>query len=51
MLNVVDKFASLPPSPGPFPHKEGRGANDSEPEIGDESSSPLVGEGFRVGGL
>ena len=49
MLNMLDKFALLPPSPGPFPHKEGRGAKGSEPENGDESPSLLVGEGFRVG--
>ena len=36
-----------PPSPGPFPHKEGRGAKESE--IVEKSPSLILGEGFGVG--
>ncbi len=47
--NELNTLACLPPSPSPFPHKEGRRAKDSETVNGDESPSLLVGEGFRVG--
>lgn len=46
---VVDDEGGVgPPSPGPFPHKEGRGEKNRCGRVG--SPALILGEGFRAGG-